>query len=373
MSAPRARWPAPAGPLHARVRLDDIRGLTLVELLVTLGLVLLVSGLLAHLAAEARAVFMAQPEAMDVVQRARVGLASLTRDLALSGGGPWRTRYPGLLVRWIAPIHPRRLGPVAADPETSAFADRVTVLTVPDGAAQAEVGDMASAGDPVPLQSGAVCPQADPLCGFRSSQHGLLFDRTGAFHPFVIAAADPGLVSPLASVAKAWRADDEAQAAGVRITTYYVDRTRRQLRRYDGHRSDLPVLDETVGLMLRYFGDPLPPIEPRPPPGQENCVVDGAGSARLPVLSPDRGALIELTPAMMSDGPWCGVPPFRYDADLLRVRRVRVRLRVQAASAEVRGRDAAKFVHPGLARDVGVEVPDLEIEVDVAPRNLRRP
>jgi hypothetical protein len=354
-------------------RLDDVRGLTLPELLVTLGLVLIVSGLLAHLAAEARAVFMAQPEAMDVVQRARVGLDSLTRELALSGGGPWRTRHPGLLVRWIAPIHPRRLGPVAADPETSAFADRVTVFTVPDGAAQADVGDMASAADPVPVPPGVACPPADPLCGFRPGQHALLFDRTGAFHPFVVETTDPGIVAPLASVAKAWRAGDEAQAAGVRITTFYVDRTRRQLRRYDGYRSDLPVIDETVGLSLRYFGDPLPPIEPRPPPGQENCVVDASGSPRLPVLSPDSGALVELTPAMLSDGPWCGVPPFRYDADLLRVKRVRVRLRVQAGSAEVRGSDPVRFVHPGPAREAGVEVPDLEIEVDISPRNLRRP
>ena len=181
------------------------QGLTLPELLVTLGLVLVVAGLLARLMAEARAVFIAQPEAADVVQRARVGLEALMRDLAFAGGGPWRTRQPGPLVRWMAPIHPRRLGPSAADPEMSAFADRVTVITVPDGAAQAEVGDMASANDPVALLPGAACPPADALCGFRPGEHALLVDRTGAFHPFVIAAAAPQSLTPLASVSKAWR------------------------------------------------------------------------------------------------------------------------------------------------------------------------
>lgn len=372
MSASRTRWRAGAWRALGRARLDRAAGLTLPELLITLALVLVVGGLLAQLAVEARAVLIAQPEATDVLQRARVGLESLTRDLAFAGGGPWRTGHPGALVRWSAPIHPRRLGASGADPEMSAFADRVTVLTVPDGAAQVEIGDMASAGDPVPLLPGGACPPADPLCGFRPGQHALLFDRTAAFHPLIIAGAEPGLVSPLEAVGKAWRTSDETQVAIVQTTTYYVDRVRRQLRRYDGHRSDLPMVDETVGLTLRYFGDPLPPLEPRPPPGQENCVVDAAGSPRLAPLAPDHGALVELTLSMLSDGPWCGVPPFRYDADLLRVRRVRVRFRVQAASAAARGVDRERFVNPGLARAAAAEAADLELEVEVSPRNLRR-
>ena len=45
------------------------RGVTLVELLVTLGLVLVVAAVLAQLASDARLVFMTQPQTADLVQR----------------------------------------------------------------------------------------------------------------------------------------------------------------------------------------------------------------------------------------------------------------------------------------------------------------
>jgi hypothetical protein len=349
------------------------RGVSLVELLVTLGLVLIVAGVLAHLGAEARAVFTAQPEAVDLVQRARVGVEALTGELALAGSGPWRTSNPGPLVRWMPPLHPRRLGPLGADAETSVFADRVTIIGVPDGAPQTEAGDMASPGAPMPFQFGAACPPADPRCGFEPGQHLLVFDRTAAFRPFVLAAVAPPLLTPLEpSLSKAWRAHDDAQVVGARTTTYYFDAVRRQLRRYDGHRSDVPVVDEVVDLEIQYFGDPLPPLEPRPPPGDENCIVDSLGAARLPLLAPDHGVQAELTLALLSDGPWCGAAPYRYDADLLRVRAVRVRLRVQAEAVAARGVDPVRFTNAGTAGGPAAEAPDLELVVDISPRNLRR-
>ena len=100
--------------------------------------------------------------------------------------------------------------------------------------------------------------------------------------------------------------------------------------------------------------------------------MDALGGPRLPVLMADHGALVELSLTMLSDGPWCGAAPYRYDADLLRLRRVRVRLRVQAALVAARGSDPVRFVNVGLAREAAAEAPDLELEVDVSPRNLRR-
>lgn len=352
--------------------LKGTRGVTLVELLVTMALVLVVSALLAQLAAEARAVFTAQPQNADLVQRARVALGAVGDDLVQAGSGPWRAARPGPLVRWIAPIHPRRLGPLGADAERSAFDDRLTIITAPDAAPQTEAGDMAAADAPLPFLPGVGCPPGHATCGFEPGQHLLVFDRLAAFYPFVLESVATPLLTPIdRSLAKPWRLADETHIVGVRTTTYYLDRDRRQLRRYDGHRSDLPVVDDVTELAVRYFGDPLPPLEPRPPPGVANCVVDAAGVSVLPVLAADRGALTELTLPMLSDGPWCGVSPYRYDADLLRVRTVRVRLRVQAESAAARGADRARFAHPGTARSAASEAPDLELTLDVSPRNLR--
>ena len=74
---------------------------------------------------------------------------------------------------------------------------------------------------------------------------------------------------------------------------------------------------------------------------------------------------------IFTDGPWCpdDASPNRYDADLLRIRLVRITLRVQAQSLAVRGLDARLFAQPGAAREAVRLVPDLEVRVDAALRN----
>ena len=73
-------------------------------------------------------------------------------------------------------------------------------------------------------------------------------------------------------------------------------------------------------------------------------------------------------------GPWRpdNASPGRYDADLLRVRRVRVTLRVQTANASYRGPAGALFARGGTSNGGERYVPDQEITFDVAPRNLGR-
>lgn len=353
---------------------EGMRGASLAELLIALTLALIVAAGLGQLASDARAVFIAQPEASDLLQRGRIAVDWMVQDVAAAGAGPWRVDEAGPLVRRAPPIHPRRLGAIGADPEWGAFADRVTVLSVPDRAPQSALADMGRADAPLLLRAGPWCPPNDPSCGFDEGDRLLVFDATGAFDTLVAAEVGPGLVTPrLTPLSKAYRLREQATVVGVRMITYYVDEVRRQLRRYDGDRSDVPIVDDVVGLRIRYFGDPLPPDEPRPPPGDENCVVDRAGLPRLPVLAPDHGALVELTPAMLSDGPWCGAAPRRFDADLYRVRRLRVTLRLQAESPAVRGTDSVRFARAGTARDARVETPDLELAVDVSPPNLQWP
>src|SRR4029079_3015243 len=132
-----------------------------------------------------------------------------------------------------------------------------------------------------------------------------------------------------------------------------------------------------TGTLSTSYGPVPPPIgEARGAwPAGENCtftVVDGNHSARVGMLNASDQGLVALTPAMLADGPWCPdeAAPNRFDADLLRVRRVRVTVRVQSSVAMLRGAAGMLFRKGGTSRSPDQLVPDLEAQFDVAPRNL---
>lgn len=60
----------------------------------------------------------------------------------------------------------------------------------------------------------------------------------------------------------------------------------------------------------------------------------------------------------------------RFDADLLRVREVRVTVRLQALSRSLRGPASLLFAKGGTARTTETLVPDQQVQFDVTPRNL---
>jgi hypothetical protein len=172
-----------------------------------------------------------------------------------------------------------------------------------------------------------------------------------------------------------------------------------QLRRSADGAADMPMLDHLTSLRFEYFGLPLPPAvvddsEPLrrrttygmlPPPAGadnpldawpagENCLfvrADGAPAPRQASLPVDADGLARLGPEALADGPWCpdGSSLNRFDADLLRIRLVRITIRVQAQSPAVRGLDARMFARPGGAREAARLVPDLEVRIDAALRN----
>jgi prepilin-type N-terminal cleavage/methylation domain-containing protein len=113
--------------------------------------------------------------------------------------------------------------------------------------------------------------------------------------------------------------------AGGAVTITYTQRTDAdgvpQLARYDGRLTDLPVVDQVSDLRFEYF--------------------DAAGEP------------IALT--RFSDGPWVpdAVVANRFDVDLQAIRRVRALVRV---------RPARTFM--------GVPLADLNVRIDVSPRNL---
>ena len=63
-------------------------------------------------------------------------------------------------------------------------------------------------------------------------------------------------------------------------------------------------------------------------------------------------ALVRLTAADLTDGPWCpdAVNPNRFDADLLRLRTVAITLRVEATDPALRGPAGVLFSHSVSSR-----------------------
>lgn len=356
-------------------------GFSLVEMTVAIAIVLVVAGAVFGLMDSSSGVFQSQPETIDTQQRLRVAVDALTRDLLMAGAGGGA---------YFAPVLPLRRGPVAPDPPSGFFDDRISILYVPAGAPQTKVRVATDAGGVVSVDAQAGCPAGDPLCGFVANSLVAVFDVTGAYDVFRVAAIDkglPALVQASGGLSKSYPAG--ATVAGVVSATYWV-RTASgtpELMKYDGRQTDLPVADEVTRLAFEYFGDPSPPelrrplsdaagpwtsYGPRPPdvgeddaatpaygPG-ENCLftIVGAATVRRPEML-DLGSaspsLVPLDRGRLSDGPWCPDPtaPNRFDADLLRVRRVRVTIWLRPSRRLLRG-----------------PLADESIVFDVAPRNL---
>jgi hypothetical protein len=342
-------------------------------------------------------------------QRLRVGIDVLMRDLSMAGAGVSTGRSRGPLVDYFAPIMPYRVGDASNDPSSGVFyrPDTITIVYVPATVAQTTISQpIAASAQTLLINRQDNCPAAgaNQSCGFTDKTRAVLFDSAGAWNAMTVTAADNwALQVRYGGVLNA--AYDAGSVIAEAVTrTYYlktdVAAGAFELMRYDGAQTVSPVLDNVVKLEFRYFGDPQPPAVipgkamedpvgpfttygPRPPrasvdderdawPAGENCIFsvqDAQHVPRLPVLAAGTGD-VELPSALLTDGPWCvdADRVNRFDADLLRVRRVRVGVRVQAAAASLRGPAGILFTRGGTG-SAGY-VPDREITFDVAPRNL---
>jgi hypothetical protein len=252
----------------------------------------------------------------------------MTRDLIMSGAGGGGH---------FAPILPRRRGPLSPDWPGAFFDDRISVLYVPAGAPETIVRAATDAGNAVYVAPQAGCPAADPLCGFAPDELVVTFDESGAYDTFRILAVEndpPALVRAGGALSKSYAPGawvGHAVSATYWLRTDAVTDT-SELMKYDGQHTDLPVVDDVVGLAFEYYGEP--------PPGSLSA------------------SLVRLDAAGLTNGPWLPDPfaPERFDADLLRVRRVRVELRVRASGAFLRA-----------------PLRDQQISFAVTPRNLWLP
>jgi hypothetical protein len=353
---------------------SDQAGWSLVEVLISMLISLVITTAAFAVAAAHVGMARTQPVAIDLQQRARGGAELLYRDLQLAGAGPSYGPWPGPLRNAFAPIVPRRMGLQDSDAPTVARADAITIMYAAPTIAQSAVRQaLAAGGSTLFVDHGPQCPPGDLLCALATGASVVVFDRIGHFDFFTVTstALDSAQL-------RQWQASHSSYpyAPGAAVMeaashTYYFDAKNRQLRHFDGYLTDIPVVDEVVGVTFEYEGDASPPRAPQPPLGTANCLYDATGALwpGLVTLPAHDGSLATLPLSVLSDGPWCGDGDNSFDADLLRIRQVRVTLRLQAGNDMMRGK-SADFALAGKSVNSRQLVPDYIVRFDVAPRNM---
>ena len=301
-------------------------GFSLVETLIAMALTMTVTGTAVSLVLPASRTSMTQPEIMDVQQRARVAAEMISRDLAPAGAGIYAGPWRGVLPTAIPAVLPRRLGGDNGDSPDVARDTAITILSVPSTAAQTTTAAAISAASLSLVTTAAPNCGVPVLCGLTAGQDVLVTDRAGQFDVFRITAIN-GVTGTLRHHGQDLAAVYPAGSTVSLVTsrTYELNAPTGILRQYDGDRSDQPAADGISKLSFTYFA----------------ARTDGvAGLAEVPL-------------SQLNDGPWIGIGTSRFDADLLRVRMIRVNAGAQAADVRMRDR-----------------VPAFEVHVDVAPRSM---
>ena len=354
-------------------------GYSLTEMLIATGIMMAVTGSIFSLVNPAQGTSRIQPEAADMQQRARIAAETLYKDLVMAGAGPYQGPATGGLSNFFASIVPYRLGKLSADPPGTYKDNALTIVYVPNTASQTTIRTnmpLSSVELKVDPQPG--CPTTDLLCGFTEGMSVLIFNpATGGFDTFAITRVQS---EALHLQHRGTNLSEEypigASIAQAQYHTYYHDTVQSQLRHYDGLDTDVPLVDNVVDLKFEYWGDPNPPRAPVPKPSTAtNCVMAGT-TPLLATLPATTGSLVRLQSSILTDGPWCptSTSPNRFDADLLRVRKVSVLVRVQASDPSMRGPAGTFFKKAGDVSGIGAGpggwIPDYEMKFEVVPRNL---
>ncbi len=353
------------------------RGFTLTELLVSTAIMLTVTGAIFSLMNPAQGSAQAQPEVADMQQRMRVAADTLFKELVMAGAGTYQGQVRGSLINYFAPLLPRRTGRTSPDPSRGAgsfSSDKISIAYVPNTYSQTHLtAEMPDTSAELKVAGQSHCPQGQWLCGFKVGMAVTIFDNNGNFDNFTITEVQSaaGHLQHRGQIFSRRYPPNTSTISEINAYTYYLDRTTNQLRRYDGADSDVPIVDNVADLRFEYFGDPQPPRSPKPEPGVANCLYDQLGNyLNLPVLTATDGSLAALPASILTDGPvYCGGGTNEYDPDLLRIRKVRVTLRMQAATAAMRaGPDVTGTVRAGAGGERSVR--DYILSFEVAPRNL---
>jgi hypothetical protein len=344
--------------------MNNQAGHTLVEFAIGAAIMLLVSSGMFALVGQGLGNSTLWSESSDLHQRARVAAEALQFELSAAGAGV----PAGPLTRFLPAVEPRRRG-------FAASLNAVTFRYVPENAPWSTLSapltpDMSLA--TIAVHSG--CPAGSSGCGFAAGSNVVLFDAAGNWD----VAAVQGVGTTTLELSNVAGARSSSYGVGAHVVqavemTLFLDTAQRQLRREQPGSSALPFIDNVVDLRIAYFGDPLPPTDPVPPPGVANCLFTSSGDA-VPgaVLPPDYGGLASLPLSMLTDGPFCGTGAGAYDVDLLRIRTIRVTLRLQTGVDTLRGTEPQLFAQPGSGTVRQRMIPDELVSLDLSPRNLQR-
>jgi Tfp pilus assembly protein PilW len=374
------------------------RGFALLELAIAVALMLLVTASVFSMVNPSQSASSVESEIADMQQRLRVGADVLARDLLMAGAGLYAGARTGSLVYFLPPVLPFRQGATSDDPPGTFRSDRITVLYVPPTTGQTALAQALGPGQTtLQAASESDCAAGVHLCGFAAGETILVVDDTGNYDTFTIASVNDAA----SQITIASRPADSAAATyptgsivvEVRIREYYLktDPVNQlyELMRYDGSTAaDAPVLEHIVGLTFDYFGEPQPAMVtnpgnahltttygPAPTVGVANCIFTGdqaLPAPKLAVLGAGAPTLVTLSAAQLTDGPWCpdAANANRWDADLLRIRKIGVTLRVESALAQLRGPAGVLFANAGASIGGGKWLPDQEIRFQISPRNL---
>jgi hypothetical protein len=266
---------------------------SLAETLVSMALTVSLTGAVLSLVVAGQAIARTQPETSDLQQRARVALHTLGAELRGAGAGPERGSLAGPLVRAFPPVTPSIDG-------------GITIWTVTSAEAQGTVESSAWPGaTTVALQDNSGCQPGEGACAFSPGASAIAFTADGCRTGLQLAGVFGGTLQFAAPLADCALPPGAAVAQGT-VRTFRVDPVAHQLiRRDEITGSSAPLLDGVSAMTTTYYAD--------------------AGGTE-----------------MVAGGT---------DADLRRVRRIRIVLRFAASNPLLR-------------------IPDLTVAVDVAPRNL---
>ena len=392
-------------------RLRSTAGFSMTELVIATAVTAVIMSAALATVIPSQGIFEAQPEAADLQQRVRAAADAVLRDIMTAGAGVDTGPASGPLSDYLAPVLPYRIGDSNGDVARGVFfkTDTLSLITLPSPVAQTRVTRASIVGQQLVVDAAPNCGSVpfDRLCGFTQDMRVIVMDKDGNYDIGSIAGV-LGFVLTIdhAGLFAGTHNSGDAMLAAVDTHTYYAKSDNAtgalQLVHYDGRVTDMPVVDELLKLEFEYFGDPSPPqllagidlrgvqgpwttYGPKPPPvdvdntadswpAGENCLFRVNEGAHVPRLAPLSGTVsdVKLDAGTLTDGPWCpdAASPVRYDADLLRVRRVRVTMRFEAAAASLRGPASTLFQRGGTATSTTRLVPDLETRFDVTPRNV---
>lgn len=343
-------------------------GFSLAELVVSLALAVLVAAVAWPLLDAGLNTSRRVPAATDVHQNLRGAVVFLSEHLQAAGHGARSAPPGGRLSRHVPVLLPRRWGVPMPDAVTSVSADRLTVVSVPEGAAAAPLTSPVWPGDTVVTFDGSTWCGPSATCGLAAGDTAMLLDVAGRAEVARVASAASGLAVLAAPVAHGFHPDLQAAIVPVEVRVIYWPETQRELRVATGGGADMPWLDHVVGFEMRWFGVREPPAGPSVPEGVGGCLHEADGTARLAPLG-GSDAVVPLPLTALADGPWCGEGLAAFDADLLRIRRLEVALRLETPDPLLRS-VGTRFVRAGLATGPHV-VPDVRLRFEVSPRALQ--